>query len=450
MLSKRVHGKPLVYLDSAATSLKPNCVIDAMTQFYQTSYGTVHRAAYALSSEATARYQGVREKIQRFINASLPEEVVFTRGTTEGINLIARSYGDAFLKPGDEILISGQEHHSNIVPWQLLSSRTGAYLKVIPLHPDGQIDLERFHDLLSERTRLVSVAQISNVLGIHNPLQEIISAAHRIGAKVVVDAAQSAPHVPLDVQALDPDFLVFSSHKLYGPTGVGVLFGKKEILRQMPPYQGGGDMIQTVTFEKTTYQDPPLRFEAGTPMIAEVIGLGAAIDYLQTYEPVAKLQFGAKSALLPLDSFSPQIAYSESSMSICGEKDPAANSSNLASKASFATGSYGAIQEYEHQLMQLALQSLPAEVSVLGPREGRCSLVTFQVPGIHPLDLATLLDLQGIAVRSGHLCAQPLLRHFGQVAAVRFSLAPYNTPDEVVYFCEILKNSILKFIMPRL
>ncbi len=382
MLSRTVHGKPLVYLDSAATSLKPNSVIDAMTEFYRTSYATVHRAAYEISLEATTRYNQVRESVRDFIHASSSDEIIFTRGTTEGINLIARTYGDAFIKAGDEIVISGQEHHSNIVPWQLLCERTGAHLKVIPLHPDGQIDLHPF----SPCTKIVSVAHISNVLGIVNPIDKIIAEARRVGAIVIIDAAQSAPHIPLNVKALDCDFLVFSSHKMYGPTGVGVLYGKKELLQKMPPYQGGGDMIQKVTFEKTTYQDPPLRFEAGTPMIAEVIGLGAALDYIRAH--------------------------------------PSST----------------------HHLIDLALSLLPPETQILGPTTNRSSLITFHIQGIHPLDLATLLDLQGIAVRSGHLCAQPLMRHFGLTAATRLSISPYNTEEEIHFFAEILKKTISKLI----
>jgi cysteine desulfurase/selenocysteine lyase len=328
--------------------------------------------------------------VRSFIHAESTDEIIFTRGTTEGINLIAQCYP---IKAGDEIIISGQEHHSNIVPWQLLCERSGAHLKVIPLMEDGQIDLEQFEQLLSPRTRLVSVAHVSNVIGIVNPVEKIIAAAHGIGAHVVLDAAQSAVHLPIDVQALKCDFLVFSSHKLYGPTGVGVLYGKKELLQKMPPYQGGGDMIQKVTFEKTTYQEPPLRFEAGTPMIAEVIGLGAALDYICSY-------------------------------------------------------SREAILKYEHDLIELALKHLPPEAQILGPHEKRTSLITLQVPGVHPLDLATLLDLQGIAVRSGHLCAQPLLRHFGLTSALRISIAPYNTAEEILFLCAQLKAVIPKIKKP--
>jgi cysteine desulfurase/selenocysteine lyase len=382
MLRKKVRDKPLVYLDSAATALKPSCVIDAMSEFYQSGYSTVHRAAYEISLEATNRYNQVREKVRKFIHAESTDEIIFTRGTTEGLNLIAQCYP---IKAGDEIIISGQEHHSNIVPWQLLCERSGAHLKVIPLMEDGQIDLEKFEQLLSPLTKLVSVAHVSNVIGIVNPVEKIIAAAHRVGAHVVLDAAQSAVHLPIDVQALNCDFLVFSSHKLYGPTGVGVLYGKKELLQKMPPYQGGGDMIQKVTFEKTTYQEPPLRFEAGTPMIAEVIGLGAALDYICSY-------------------------------------------------------SREAILKHEHDLIELTLKNLPPEAQILGPHEKRTSLITLHVPGVHPLDLATLLDVQGIAVRSGHLCAQPLLRHFGLTSALRISIAPYNTAEEILFLCAQLKS----------
>lgn len=378
--------KGLVYLDSAATSLKPSVIIDTMSQFYQNSYATVHRTAYSLSLEATARYNEVREKVQKFLHAASSDEIVFTRGTTEGLNLIAHCYP---LQAEDEIIISGQEHHSNIVPWQLACERTGAKLKVIPLKGDGQIDMQAFEALLSPRTKLVSVVHVSNVLGIINPIEKIIAAAHKVGAKVVIDAAQSAVHLSLDVQKLNCDFLVFSSHKLYGPTGVGVLYGKKELLQSLPTYHGGGDMIKEVTFEKTTYQDPPLRFEAGTPMIAEVIGLGAALDYLQSY---------AREAII----------------------------------------------EHEHRLIMQLLESLPPEVQILGPKEGRTSLVTLHVPGVHALDLATFLDLKGIAVRSGHLCAQPLLKHFGLTSALRISVAPYNTEEEISCFSEILKQLITK------
>jgi len=389
MLKQKMHGKPLIYLDSAATTLKPQAVIDAISDFYAENYGTVHRAVYQLAGQSTANYDAVRSQVQRFLHAKAPEEIVFTKGTTEAINLVAFSFGQAFIQPGDEILISAMEHHSNIVPWQLLCERKTAHLKIIPLRENGELDLQAYEKLLSPRTKLVAIAHISNVLGIVNPIKAIIDAAHRMGAKVFVDGAQSAPHLKIDVQAFDCDFFAFSGHKIYGPTGIGILYGKKELLEQMPPYQGGGDMIQTVTFEKTTFQPPPLRFEAGTPMIAEVIGLGAALTYIKSHG---------------LDQ----------------------------------------IHAYESSLMKHALQKLAQikEIRILGSLENRSSLITFTIEGIHPLDAATLLDLQGIAIRSGHLCAQPLLHHFGCTEALRISLASYNTLEEIDFFCQSLENVV--------
>ncbi len=389
MLKRTVQGKPLVYLDSAATTLKPQSVIDAISNFYSNHYGTVHRAVYELAGESTAKYNAVRSQMQDFLHAKSSDEIIFTKGTTEAINLVAFSFGEAFMQPGDEILISAMEHHSNIVPWQLLAERKKAHLKIIPLLDNGEFDLEAYEKLLSSRTKLVSIAHISNVLGVINPLEKIIQAAHKKGAKVFVDGAQSAPHLKIDVQALGCDFFAFSGHKIYGPTGIGILYGKKELLEQMPPYQGGGDMIQTVTFEKTIFQPSPLRFEAGTPMIAEVIGLGAALDYVLSYG---------------LDQ----------------------------------------IHAYEMTLMQHALDRLSQieGIRILGPCENRTSLITFNIEGVHPLDAATLLDVQGIAIRSGHLCAQPLLNLFGFSAALRLSLASYNTIEEIDYFCNALKSVI--------
>jgi cysteine desulfurase/selenocysteine lyase len=393
MLKRSVHGKPLVYLDSAATTLKPQAVIDAISNFYSNNYGTVHRAAYELAGESTAKYNAVRAKAQHFLHARSSEEIIFTKGTTEAINLVAFSFGEAFVQPGDEILISAMEHHSNIVPWQLLCERKQARLKIIPLLTNGELDLEAYEKILSSRTKLVSITHISNVLGVVNPLKTIIKAAHQKGAKVFVDGAQSTPHLRIDVQDLDCDFFAFSGHKIYGPTGIGIVYGKKELLDQMPPYQGGGDMIHTVTFEKTTFQPCPLRFEAGTPMIAEVIGLGAALDYIQSYG---------------LDK----------------------------------------IHAYEMSLMKHALEELIKieGIHILGPSENRTSLITFNMEGVHPFDAATLLDLQGIAVRSGNLCAQPLLQHFGCSTALRLSLASYNTLEEINYFCKTLKNSVLALL----
>ena len=389
MLNKSMHGNPLVYLDSAATTMKPQSVIDAISQFYSDNYGTVHRAVYELAGEATAKYHAVRVKVQQFLHAKSSDEIIFTKGTTEAINLVAFSFGETFVQPGDEILISAMEHHSNIVPWQLLCERKKAHLKIIPLLENGELDLDAYEKLLSPKTKLVSFVHISNVLGIVNPLKKIIEAAHLRGAKVFVDGAQSAPHLKIDVQDLDCDFYAFSGHKIYGPTGIGILYGKKELLEQMPPYQGGGDMIQTVTFEKTTFQPPPLRFEAGTPMIAEVMGLGAALDYIQSYGLVK-------------------------------------------------------IHDYEAALMRHALEEMGKidEIRILGPRGSRSSLITFNIQGVHSLDAATLLDLKGIAVRSGHLCAQPLLQHFGCSSALRLSLAPYNTMEEIDYFCKALQTVV--------
>jgi cysteine desulfurase/selenocysteine lyase len=387
MLEKMVHGKPLIYLDSAATTLKPQPVIDAISQFYSSQYGTVHRAVYQLAEESTAQYNAVREQVQQFLHAKSSEEIIFTKGTTEAINLVAFSFGQAFVQPGDEILISAMEHHSNIVPWQLLCERRQAHLKIIPLLPNGELDLEAYEKLLSPRTKLVSIAHISNVLGVINPIEAIVKSAHRVGAKVFVDGAQSAPHLSIDIQALGCDFFAFSGHKIYGPTGIGILYGKKELLEKMSPYQGGGDMIQTVTFEKTTFQPPPLKFEAGTPLIAEVMGLGAALKYVNSY--------------------------------------------GLDKIASYETL---LIQEAYKQLSQVE------QLHILGPSRHRASLITFNMEGVHPLDAATLLDLQGIAVRSGHLCAQPLLNSLGCTSALRLSLAPYNTVEEIDYFCEAVKK----------
>lgn len=387
MLKKVVHGKPLVYLDSAATTLKPQPVIDAISQFYSSHYGTVHRAVYQLAGESTAQYNAVREQVRQFLHAKSSEEIIFTKGTTEAINLVAYSFGQACVQPGDEILISAMEHHSNIVPWQLLCERRQAHLKIIPLLPSGELDLEAYEKLLSPRTKLVSIAHISNVLGVINPIETIVKSAHRVGAKVFVDGAQSAPHLPIDVQALGCDFFAFSGHKIYGPTGIGILYGKKELLEKMPPYQGGGDMIQTVTFEKTTFQPPPLKFEAGTPLIAEVMGLGAALKYVNSY--------------------------------------------GLDKIASYETL---LIQEAYKQLSQME------QLHILGSSPHRASLITFNIEGVHPLDAATLLDLQGIAVRSGHLCAQPLLNSLGCTSALRLSLAPYNTLEEINFFCDALSR----------
>lgn len=387
MLSQSMHGKPLIYLDSAATAQKPQSVIDAITQFYSSHYGTVHRAIYEISVHASKLYEKTREDVRQFLHAKHAEEIIFTRGTTESINLIAYSFGKAFVKLGDEILISAMEHHSNIVPWQILCEDRGAVLKVIPMDDKGELLLDEYLRLLTPKTRLVSITHLSNSLGTINPIKEMISLAHNVGAKVVVDGAQSTPHMPIDVQDLDVDFFVFSGHKLYGPTGIGVLYGKSELLNQMPPYQGGGDMIETVTFEKTTYNHLPLKFEAGTPLIAEAIALGASVNFLK--------KIGMESILTWVD--------------------------HLASIA------------------ESALKTIPG-LKILGQAKEKGPIITFAMEGVHPLDVGSLLDVKGIAIRTGHLCVQPVMRHFGISSAARVSFGLYNTVEEVQSFVEALKE----------
>ncbi len=380
----QLHSEGVIYFDSAATALKPRRVIDAMTQFYTHEYGTVHRAIYDFAENATVKYNQVRIEVQKFLNAAFVDEIIFTKGTTEAINLVASSFG-SFLKPGDEILISELEHHSNIVPWQLLSERTGAVLKVIPINENGELLLTS----ISSRTKIVSIAYISNALGTLNPVREIIQKAHAKGAKVLIDGAQAAAHLPIDVQELDADFFAFSGHKAFGPTGVGVLYGKRELLQIMPPYQGGGDMVERVTFAQTTYQKPPLKFEAGTPMIAEVIGLGAALSYIESL----------------------------------GRPN---------------------IWAHGQELLAHATEKLSPHVRILGTAKQKGPILTFVIPGLHPLDIGTLLNLHGIAVRTGHLCAQPALDYFGVTAAVRLSFAPYNTLEEIDVFVSALQEVIIQ------
>lgn len=378
---------PVIYLDSAATAHKPACVIEALRKFYAEEYGTVHRAVYSLAAHATALYCEARETVQRFLNAKSPNEIVFTKGTTEGINLIASSYG-SLLEEGEEILISEMEHHANIVPWQLLAERRKLVLKVVPINDQGELILEEFERLLTYRTKIVSLAHIANATGTLNPIKTLISLAHSRGAIVVIDGAQAAGHMPVDVQALDTDFYLFSGHKAFGPTGIGVLYGKEELLKKMPPYQAGGDMIATVSFEGTTFQEPPLRFEAGTPMIAEVIGLKAALDYVE---------------------------------SLGRDK----------------------IYAHEMKLHDYALKRLleiPG-LRLIGTAKDKGSILTFTIEGLHPLDIGTFLDLKKIAIRTGNLCAQPVLRRFGITAAARISFAPYNTLSEIDVLIDAL-NSI--------
>lgn len=390
LLSVPMHGKPLIYLDSAATTQKPQCVIDAMTEFYTRRYATVHRAVYELAAQSTAAYDLVRQKVQRFIGAQHLDEVIFTRGTTDAINLVAASWGKAFIQPGDEVLLSETEHHSNIVPWQMMCEERKAHLKVIPCNDAGEMDLDAFAKLLSDKTKIVAIAHVANATGTVHPIEKIISIAHRKGAKVLVDGAQSAPHMRIDVEALDVDFYVFSGHKMYGPTGIGILYGKKALLEVLPPYQGGGDMIETVTFEKTTYQIPPLKFEAGTPLIAEVVGLGAAIDFMESI----------------------------------GRE---------------------AIASWEHRLLEYATQKLQAiqGLKIIGTAANKGPIISFVIQGVHPLDLGTMLSLKGVAIRTGHMCAQPTLKKYALETMSRLSFGVYNTPDEIDLFVEYLKEVLL-------
>jgi len=395
MLSKKMHGKPLIYLDTAATSQKPQAVIDAISNFYQNEYGTVHRAVYELALHSSQEYQAVRELIQAFINAEKMEEIIFTRGATESINMVAYSFGKAFIKPGDEIIISAMEHHANIVPWQIVCQDRGAVLKVIPMDDSGQLLIEEYEKLLSPRTRLVAVTQLSNSIGTVNPIKLMAKMAHQAGACILVDGAQSTPHLSVDVQDLDVDFFVFSGHKMMGPTGIGILYGKAELLNQMPPSQGGGDMITSVTFDETIYNSLPLKFEAGTPMIAEVIGLGAAVRYLQA---------------IGLDK----------------------------------------ISEYEQTLLTYATEKMKEidGLRIYGNAPHKGALISFTVDNIHALDIGSLLDFKGVAVRTGHHCAQPVMERFGVKAMVRASFCLYNNQEEIDYFVEALK-SIIRTLKPH-
>ena len=378
ILRQTVHGKPLVYLDNAATSQKPKAVIDAIAHYYLADNANIHRGVHELSQRSTHAYEGARTRMKKFLNAPDAHEIVFVRGTTEGLNLVAESYGRKCLKAGDEVVISALEHHSNIVPWQILCQATGAKLRVIPINDRGELVLEEYEKLLSGKTRIVSVAHVSNALGTVIPVRTIAEMAHRQGAVVVVDGAQAAPHMKVDVQALDCDFYAVSGHKMFGPTGIGVLWGKSKLLRSMPPWQGGGDMIRTVTFEKTTYNTIPHKFEAGTPHIEGGIGLGAAVDYLNR---------------VGLDN----------------------------------------IAAYEHDLLAYgteALSEVPG-LRIIGTAREKASVLSFVMEGIHPHDIGTVLDRQGIAVRTGHHCAQPVMDRFGVPATTRASLAFYNTAAEL-------------------
>ncbi len=383
VLNREFGGQPLRYLDSAATTQKPLSVIVAMNTFYMESYGTVRRGVYRLSEKATAAYEGTRRKVAALINAASEREIIYTSGTTQSINLVAYSYGRKFLKPGDEIILSQIEHHANIVPWQIIGEMTGAVIKVIPVDDTGTLMLEEYKKLLGERTRIVAVNHISNALGTINPVKEIIRLAHLSGpggrgAVVLIDGAQSIAHMAVDVRDLDADFYAFSGHKMFGPTGVGILYGKLALLESMPPYQGGGDMIMKVTFEKTTYQASPHRFEAGTPPIVEVLGLGAAVDYLNK---------------VGLDR----------------------------------------IAAHEHALLEYGtavLKEVPG-LRLIGTAAHKGSILSFTLDGVHPHDIGTLLDEDGIAIRAGHHCAQPTMDRFGVPATARASLGPYNDASDL-------------------
>jgi cysteine desulfurase/selenocysteine lyase len=378
ILTQTVHDKPLVYLDNAASSQKPVSVIEAERAVYEGYYSNVHRGVHSLSMRATDAYEAARAKVQRFLNAASSQEIVFTRGTTESINLVAQSYGRARVGPGDEVLITGLEHHSNIVPWQLLCAEKEARLRVASLGDDGSVRLEEFERLLSPRTRLVGVAHVSNALGTINPLRRMIEVAHANGVPVLVDGAQAVPHMPIDVRALDCDFYALSAHKMYGPSGVGVLYGRRNLLEAMPPWQGGGDMILSVTFEKTTYNELPYKFEAGTPNIAGVIAFGAAVDYL----------------------------------------------TGLGSDR---------VAAYEHELLAYATERLldVRGLRLIGTAPDKAAVLSFVLEGVHPHDVGTVLDYEGVAVRTGHHCAQPVMQRFCVPATTRASLAVYNTREEI-------------------
>jgi cysteine desulfurase/selenocysteine lyase len=388
ILERSVNGKKLVYFDNGATSQKPQCVIDEINTYYSFENANIHRGVHYLSQEATTKYEQARETIQQYIHAKESCEVLFTKGTTDSINLVASSFGET-LQEGDEILISYMEHHSNIVPWQMLCERKSLKLRVIPIHENGELNLESFESLLSEKTKLLSITHVSNTLGTINPVEYLIQRAHEVGAKVLIDGAQSIQHFPINVQELGCDFFAFSGHKVFGPTGVGVLYGKKEILDAIPPYQGGGDMISKVTFEKTTYNELPHKFEAGTPHISGGIALGKAFEFMN---------------ILNIEE----------------------------------------IINHEHALLNYAEERL-AQISgltIIGTAKRKASVVSFVVDGIHPFDVGTLLDKQGVAVRTGHHCTQPLMDFFQIPGTIRASFAMYNTFEEIDLFIHALERSI--------
>lgn len=387
ILQREVNGKPLVYLDNAATSQTPQQVIDTIVDYYQNYNANIHRGVHTLSQEATDAYEAARHKIQKHFNIAKAHEIIFTSGTTQSINLVATGF-TSFLKEGDEILVSAMEHHSNIVPWQMLCERTGALLKVIPMNLDGELVMEEYHNLLSDKTKLVFCNHVSNALGTVNPIEKIIDAAHKVGAAVLIDGAQAAPHIKADLQALDVDFYTVSAHKMCGPTGVGMLYGKEEWLKKMPPYQGGGEMIAEVTFEKTTYADLPHKFEAGTPNICGGIAFGAALDYMNSI-------------------------------------------------------GFDAIAQYEDELLQYATEQLLTieGLKIYGTAVHKTSVISFNIEGIHPYDIGTIVDKLGIAVRTGHHCAQPIMDFYQIPGTVRASFSFYNTKEEVDKLVEGIKRA---------
>ncbi|WP_339740904.1 cysteine desulfurase [uncultured Sunxiuqinia sp.] len=390
ILNQHVYNKPLIYLDSAASSQKTLSVLKKEEQLHLEYYGNIHRGAHFLADQATIEFEAVRDLVKDFVHAGFREEIIFTKGTTESINLVAFSFGEAFVKAGDEIIVSEMEHHANIVPWQLMANRKGARIVKLPFADDGRLELEKLDELINEKTRLIAVAHVSNTLGTINPVGEIIAKAHTKGVQVLVDGAQAVKHLPVDVQALDADFYVFSAHKMYGPNGVGVLYGKKELLDQMPPYQGGGEMISEVTFENTTFNEVPYKFEAGTPHITGVIAFGEAIRYLQ------KLGLNEVAA-------------------------------------------------YENSLLTYATQKMLEipDLVIYGTQPEKSGVITFNIEGIHPFDLGTMLDKMGIAVRTGRLCADPVMDHYGVQATIRVSFAVYNTVDEIDQFIAALKKLVV-------
>ncbi len=392
VLSREVNGKPLVYLDNGASSQVPQSVIDRTSKYLAEEHSNIHRGVHYLSQHATTAYEAAREKVKRFINAPDVKECIFVRGTTEGVNLVAFSYGRKFIGEGDEILVSQMEHHSNTIPWQMIAEEKGATIRMIPMNESGELIIDEYENMLNERTKIVAVTHVSNSLGTVNPVKEMIATAHKFGVPVCVDAAQSVPHFPVDVQDLDCDFFIFSGHKMFGPTGSGVMYGKRKWLDQMPPYQTGGGMIRTVSFEKTTFAPIPDKFEAGTPAIAAGIGLGAAIDYINA------IDFEAAAA-------------------------------------------------YEHELLEYATERLAdiPGVTIIGTAAEKASVLSFTIEGIHPHDIGTILDQQGIAVRAGHHCAQPVMEFFDVPATARASFAFYNTREEVDKLADAVQKVIEVF-----